>query len=123
MYHVMILSKELSLFDPVRDELEKCPDYHITVFTDEMELLRQYVVIEVDLVVVDIDMVLERVKNLISVLRLLQKKVKIVLILSKENLKFCSTAFSSGVSTYLLKPVVPENILDIIRSRLHPTSS
>ncbi len=123
MYHVMILSKELALFDPVLHELEDCPDYHVAIFQDELELLKQYVVIEVDLVLVDIDMVLERVNNLISVLHLLQKKVLIVLILSQENLKFCTDAFSSGVSAYLLKPVVPENILDIIRSRLQPSSS
>lgn len=123
MYHVMILSRESSLFDPVLREFRQYPEYHVAVYTDELELLRQYVVMEVDLVLIDIDMVLDRVKNLISVLGRLQKKVMIVLILSKENLKFCSNAFSSGVSTYLLKPVVPENILDIIHSRLHPTSS
>lgn len=118
MYRILALSQDKDLYAGVRDFLGDSSDIEIKIFTNNLDFLEKFSSLHTELVILDIDLLNEQVLKLINILQSIKRNSQIILILSKDKMAICSTAFSLGVVSYLIKPVSTKNVYDVISTAL-----
>ena len=118
MKRVMILARQDDWeMDYLEAELEKM---RLTIDKGEhsMDFLEKFARSYAQLVVLDVDLLGERLGQLVRILRSLNSEVKLLLVLSPNNLKYCSEVISMGGVNYFIKPVSMKNLVQIVQSFL-----
>lgn len=118
MDNILVLTNETDLFVKIQKKVEEVNEVQITTCDDNLNLVEKFISQHTELVILDIDILKERVVKLINILRTMKKNLQIILILSPENMSICSNALSLGVVSYLIKPVSMDNLHKIITATL-----
>lgn len=118
MDRILVLTTEIDLFAKIQKKIEEGNEIQITTCNDSLNLMEKFVSQHTELVILDIDMLKERVVKLINILRTMRKNLQIILILSQDNMSICSDALSLGVVSYLIKPLSTDNLHKIISATL-----
>ena len=96
--------------------------YEVKVFDDILEVIRDLNFLEPDHVVMDIDELARKWKVVASGLKLAQKKITIILLVSGMSLEQANEALLLGVSGIIIKPFLREfhlkRVYDIIHRKL-----
>jgi DNA-binding response OmpR family regulator len=96
--------------------------YEVKVFEDILEVIRDLNYLEPDHVVMDIDELARKWKVVASGLKLAQKKITIILLVSAMSLEQANEALLLGVSGIIIKPFLREfhlkRVYDIIHRKL-----
>jgi len=96
--------------------------YEVKVFEDILEVIRDLNFLEPDHVVMDIDELARKWKVVASGLRMAQKKITIILLVSAMSLEEANEALMLGVSGIIIKPFLREfhlkRVYDIIHRKL-----
>lgn len=123
MYRVLALSQDKDLYAGVRDFLGDSSDIEIKTFTNSLDFLEKFSSLHTELVILDIDLLSEKVLKLINILQSIKRNSQIILVLSKDKMGICSAAFSLGIVSYLVKPVSTRNMYDVISTALQKQSN
>lgn len=118
MRQVLALSNEKMLFEGCEAMLTKNNDIEIKTYADPLCIIENLLTLQSELIVIDVDFTAETTTRIIHIIRLINKRIPIVLILSKENMPICLAVFSRGAISYLTKPIAPQNLCDLISSTL-----
>ena len=118
MKRIMALSEEKKMFDNVLLKIKKDNYLELKIFSDSLNLIDDFVTHHTELVILDLDLLNEKIIKLINTLKTIKKNVQIILILSKDKMPICTKALSLGVLTYFLKPISPTNMSNLILSAL-----
>ena len=119
MHRVFVLAEETDLYETIQRNFGENEEIKIRVFQDSLDLLEMISTMIPDLLILDIDILKEQVIKLMHILKSVIQKPQIILVLSQDKMSICSSAFSEGVVSYLVKPVSPDNIWDIICVKLN----
>ncbi len=96
--------------------------YEVKVFEDILEVVRDLNFLEPDHVIMDIDELARKWKVVASGLRMAQKKITIILLVSAMSLEEANEALLLGVSGIIIKPFLREfhlkRVYDIIHRKL-----
>lgn len=93
----------------------------IKTMSDPLIFLEVFLSLHCQIVVLDIDVLKDKTGSMINILHLMNKDIPLIIILSKEKMPVCLSVFSKGISTYLIKPVSPENLKALIESTIKST--
>ncbi len=118
MERVLVLSLEKEFFNSVQTNLSEYAPVEVKTFTNCLDLMEQFLARYTCLVILDIDLVQQNVIKLIRILRAIQRETKIILLLSRDNMSFCSAALSLGVISYQIKPISLKSTCEIIGTTL-----
>lgn len=118
MNRILALTKEKELIREIERVVLEDVSVDIETYTDMLEFIENLHTRFTQLVILDIDLLLEKIIKLISVIRSIRKDCKIILILSQENMAICSSALQMGIVSYMIKPVSVLNVYNIILSML-----
>lgn len=118
MQRILALTKENELIKEIQRLLEDCVEIQVETCTDSLDFVDNYLNRYSQLIILDIDLLAEKTTKLIHIIRSVQKECKILLILSQENMSFCSDALPLGVVSYLIKPFSALTAYKIICSTL-----
>ncbi|MFQ6115413.1 MAG: response regulator [bacterium] len=118
MGRILALTEEIEMIEEVEQLLQDEIQVEIAVHGDTLDFLENLLERYTQLVILDLDILREKVTKLIHIIRSIHKDCKIILILSQEKMSICSTALSMGVFSYLIKPVAVLNAYNIILSAL-----
>ena len=119
MFRILALTKENKTISELKKNLLEQSEIELISFTNTLDLLDSFQNFYSNLVILDIDLLKDEVTKMIKLLRSTKSEFKVVLILSSENMQFCSNALSLGVVSYLIKPISISNIVEIIYSALN----
>jgi len=119
MQNILVFSADVELFLDVEESLKKNQEIQILLFQHSLELINHFLSHYSPLVILDIDILKNEIFEMIQVLKNIHANLKIVLILSQENMPICSAALSLGVLSYQIKPLSTSNVTEIISSILH----
>ena len=120
MTRVLALSREKEIFTDVRTRMREKPKFELRTYSDTVNLIENFISFHTQLVILDLDLLDRQILKLINVLRVINKEVKIILVLSQDKMSVCSKAVSLGVISYLIKPVSSTNLSKLILSTLTP---
>lgn len=118
MNRILALTKEKELMNEIRRLLAECVMIQVETCTDCLDFVDNYLNKYSQMIILDIDLLKQKTTKLIKVIRSIQKECKILLILSQENISFCSDALSLGVVSYMIKPFSVLTAYKIICSTL-----
>ncbi len=118
MERILALTNEKELFSGIQEKIQDRTEIDIKTCIDNLNLIEKFVSQHTELVILDIDLLKDRVIKLINILRAINKNLKIILILSNDKMSICSTVLSLGVVSYLIKPVSIDNLSKIISATL-----
>ena len=118
MERILALTTEKDLFTGIQEKIQDNADIDIKTCIDNLNLIEKFVSQHTELVILDIDLLKEKVIKLINILRSINKNLKIILILSNDKMSICSGALSLGVVSYLIKPISINNLAKIISATL-----
>jgi len=118
MDRILALTNEKELFSEIQEKIQDRTEIDIITCMDNLNLIEKFVSQHTELVILDIDLLNEKVIKLINILRAINKNLKIILMLSNDKMSICSLALSLGVVSYLVKPVSNDNLTKIISATL-----
>lgn len=118
MNRVFVLTEERDAFTPVQIELRADAEADLTVFSDCLDLIEQYLARFAPLIVLDVDFLGEQTFQLIRIFHLLNRPTQIVLVVSKDKLDICTSALSLGAVSYQLKPILTRNFVRFLEFTL-----
>jgi len=117
-YRILALLDDEELVAQIEESINRFSSIEIITSTDSLDLIDQYACRHTRLVILDADLLDERVIQLVKVVRSIEKNSRILLLLSQEKIHLCSKVLSLGMVTYLIKPVSPVSAVGIICSAL-----
>lgn len=119
MNKVLVLSQDKTLFQRVEGEIVSKDSIRLYTFTNSLDLIKYYLANYASLILLDADIVKSDVLKLIEIIHNINQEAKLILLVSPENISICSSALSLGILSYQVKPVSPENMVELIFSVLH----
>lgn len=119
MNKVLVLSQDKTLFQRVEGEIVSKDSIRLYTFTNSLDLIKYYLANYASLILLDADIVKRDVLKLIEIIHNINQDAKLILLVSPENMSICSSALSLGILSYQVKPVSPENMVELIFSVLH----
>lgn len=123
-YHVLALSEDRKLIRGIEAGISEHLEKEIFCTTDILRLLVAHTSHTSRLIILDVDLLHEGLPSLLSVMRSIDRSCRILLLLSHEDLSWCTEVLSLGDISFFLKPVVLPAVVDLVRSRLRiPTSA
>jgi len=101
---------------------EELTNMHLTIETchQSMDFLEKYTRSYAQLVILDVDLLKESLSQLVRILRSLNSEVKLLLVLSPNQLKHCAEVISMGDVNYFIKPISIKNLVEMVQSFLKP---
>ena len=93
----------------------------IKTMSDPLVFLEVFLSLHCQIVVLDIDVLKDKTGSMINIIQLMNKDIPLIVILSKDMMPVCLSVFSKGISTYLIKPISPENLKALIESTIKAT--
>lgn len=118
MKSILALTLDIRLTSEMKQTFEERSVVKVITFTESLALIDYSLQQYVPLIVLDIDVLKEKVFHLIRILRSIHRETQFILVLSSENMQICSAALSQGVVSYQVKPVSTENMLEVVASTL-----
>jgi DNA-binding NtrC family response regulator len=118
MNKVLVLSQDKTLFQRVEGEIVSKDSIRLYTFTNSLDLIKYYLANYASLILLDADIVKSDVLKLIEIIHNINQEAKLILLISPENMSICSSALSLGILSYQVKPVSPENMVELIFSVL-----
>lgn len=115
----MVLSQDKALFQRVEGDIVSKDSIRLYTFSNSLDLIKYYLTNYASLILLDADIVRNDVLKLIEILHNINQEAKLIILVSPENMALCSSALSLGILSYQVKPVSPENMVDLIFSVLH----
>jgi len=119
MNKVLVLSQDKALFQRVEGDIVSKDSIRLYTFSNSLDLIKYYLTNYASLILLDADIVRNDVLKLIEILHNINQEAKLIILVSPENMALCSSALSLGILSYQVKPVSPENMVDLIFSVLH----
>lgn len=119
---ILALTDEDHLIADLEDRINQSSPAEIIVTTSYLDLIEHYSRRHARLLILDADLLDEKMIQLIRIVRSIKKNSSILLLLSREKIPLCSEALSLGVVSYLIKPISVTNAADIICSSLEINS-
>ncbi len=116
MNRIFALTAETAVFEEVEMAQE---DIEVRTFDEPLAFLEAFLTLHSQIAVLDIDLLQAKSEPMIHIIRHINKKTPLVVILSKENMPICLSVFSLGIVSYLIKPLSPENLGTLLRSMIH----
>lgn len=80
-------------------------DFKIQSFQACCTFLESFLSNHSDLVILDIDLLEQRVIHVLKLIKLLKSSVPVILVLSDKHITTCKNALPIGILAYLMKPV------------------
>jgi len=121
MHRILALTSDKETSIELKNALSKPDSIEMLSYSSTLDLLESFQNFHSNLVILDIDLLKDEVTKMINLLRSSRSDFKLILILSSENMSFCSKALSLGVVSYLIKPISISNSVKIISSALNIT--
>ena len=118
MNKVLVLSQDKTLFQRVEGEIVSKDSIRLYTFTNSLDLIKYYLANYAPLILLDADIVKSDILKLIEIIHNINQEAKLILLISPENMSICSSALSLGILSYQVKPVSPENMVELIFSVL-----
>ena len=119
MQNVVLLVEDQSQFEEIGKQLMKEHDLRFHFFGNCLQFIEFVISNYADLVIIDLSIVKDRINYLIRILKRLQSDIRIILLLSKEQVKHCSDILTLGVLSFQIKPISPDTAMQIIASTLN----
>ncbi|MGD9898061.1 MAG: hypothetical protein AB7T22_02940 [Calditrichaceae bacterium] len=114
MKRLLVLSSEHGLVEDFQSTLDGLCKIEVTCYQSCCELMEGFLTLHTDMIMLDIDLLKERVTHLINVLKLIKNSIVIILILSEEHISICKQALPLGIHSYLIKPVSGKELFRIL---------
>jgi len=118
MKSILALTLDNKLISEMNSTFAKKRVAEVRTFSESLELIDYFLKQYVPLIVLDIDVLKEKVLHLIRILRSIHRETQFILVLSSKNIQICSAALSQGVVSYQVKPISTENMLEVVASTL-----
>lgn len=119
MYNVLILTNDANFYKEVEKKISGINRIKFHTFDHGLELINFFLTNYAQLVILDIDVLQNEILEMIQVLRTIHKETKILLLLSPVNMPLCSNALTLGISSYQIKPISQENVIELITTLLN----
>jgi len=116
---ILSLTQDRELISQIEAEINRHAPAEILVTDDGLELVEEQAVRRTSIIILDADLLADRLLRLITILRTVDSHCRIVLFLSADNLPLCEQALPLGQIWYFFKPVPVENAANLICSCLH----
>ena len=116
---ILALTNEKELIAQIEQEIKRHSPVEIIVAADGLELVEEQAIRRTSVILLDADLIQERVVRLATILRTVDSHCKIVLFLSSENLLLCEKVLPMGMIWYFIKPVPVSNAANLILSCLN----
>ncbi|MGD9489272.1 MAG: response regulator [Calditrichaceae bacterium] len=101
MKHVIILTDE-EIFE---EKPDSDFDFEIQTYKACCTFLESFLSNHYELVILDIDLLEQRVMHILKIIKLLKNSVPVILVLSDSHIATCKKALPYGILAYLMKPV------------------
>ena len=116
---ILALTNEKELIAQIEEEINSHSSVEILVASDGLELVEEQAIRRTSVILLDADLIQERIVRLATILRTVDSHCKIVLFLSSENLPLCEKILPMGMIWYFIKPVPVSNAANLILSCLN----
>lgn len=118
MYKVLIVEDEASAANFIKQIIEKkCPNYQlIAVAANGREALEKIEQIQPDVVISDIRMPVMDGIQLVEKISRIYPEIFVVLVTGYQEFEYAQKALRAGVSEYLLKPVKPKELQQLMEN-------
>ena len=116
---LLSLTDDQDLISRIEEEIARQVPVEILVTDDGLELVEEQAIRRTSVILLDVDLLQDRLQRLITILRTVDSHCKFVLLLSPENLSYCERVLPYGMVWYFFKPVSPVNAANLICSFLH----
>ena len=117
MKNIAVLDDESTTLIIVKSILEQ-NDYTVETFNDPLLFLRDYSVGKFNILISDINMPQMNGFDVVKTLRKRDKEITIIMLTSSTDLSQIISNLKHGISDYLIKPVVPVDLIFRIKSVL-----
>ncbi len=117
-HRLIVLDGETEFAERLAEALHRCGTFEVRRAHDELDLIDEFVSRHTAFVVLDVDMVGERVGQMVRILRSIDHDCRFLLCASESTFPTCSSLASAGEVTVLLKPVLEEHALHVICSAI-----
>lgn len=116
-FRLAIMDDEILIRQSIRMKMET-PSYSIVFDGDDGQQLIDYLTkngpMSVDLVMVDIEMPLMNGLDLIAQIKCINPDILFIIISGHDDFKYMQQAIRLGVDDYILKPIIPGNLNEIL---------
>ena len=116
---LLSLTDDRTLIAQLQQEINRHANIEILVADDGLQLVEEQAIRRTSIILLDADLLQERLLRLITILRTVDSHCKIVLLLSSENLPLCEQVLPLGMIWYFFKPIPVENAANLICSFLN----
>lgn len=116
---ILSLTDDRDLISRIEQEISRYEKVEILVVDDGLELVEEQAIRRTSVIILDADLLQDRLNRLITILRTVDSHCKIVLFLSSENLPLCEKALPLGMVSYFFKPVPVTNAATLVCSSLN----
>ncbi|MGD9898059.1 MAG: response regulator [Calditrichaceae bacterium] len=101
MKHVIILTAE----ETFKGQPDSDFNFEIQSYRACCTFLESFLSNHYELVILDIDLLEQRVIHVLKIIKLLKRSVPVILVLSDKHITICKKALPMGILAYLMKPV------------------
>ncbi len=119
MQNVVLLVEDRSQFEEIGKQLMKEYDLKFHFFENCLQFIEFIISNYADLVIIDLAIARDRINYLIRILKRLQNDIRIVLLLTKDQVRHCSDILTLGVLSFQIKPISTDTAMQIIASTLN----
>ena len=116
---ILSLTDDRDLISKIERDLNRHAPVEIFIASDGLQLVEEQAVRRTSVILLDADLLQDRLLRLITILRTVDSHCKIVLLLTPDNLPLCEKALPLGMVWYFFKPVPVQNAANLIRSFLN----
>jgi len=117
-YHILALSEDRALIRGIEAGISEHLDEEIYCTADILHLLEAHASHTSRLILIDVDLLHEGLPSLISVMRSIDRACRVLLLLSGEDLSWCTAVLPFGNISFVMKPVDVPAIQALVRSHL-----
>jgi len=111
---VLAFTEDSILLSQLVQHFDRLSSVEIRTVASFLQLIEQHSDRHAKLIVLDADQLMEQVVPLVKILRTMDQRCKILLLLSPEHLSLCTQVLSLGMVSYLVKPVNARSVSSLI---------
>lgn len=115
---ILALTDEVDLIADLEARINHFSPAEIISTTSYLDLIEHYTCRHTRLLILDTDLLNEKMIQLVRIVRAINSHGRILLWLSQEKIPLCSEALSFGMISYLIKPISVTDAANIVCSSL-----
>ena len=116
---IIALTDERELIAQIEEEINRHSPVEIIIADDGLQLVEEQAIRRTSLIILDADILQDRLVRLATILRTIDSHCKLVLFLASDNLPLCEKVLPFGMVWYFFKPVPVSNASNLICSCLN----